>query len=293
VAVPAKLLSDIVSRLDGETVEFELQDWLLLLRCRHSKFEIRCIDPQEYPSLPVPGGTPISIPSESLSSGLRVAFASSNDETKMVLCGVHVQGEKGELRFAATNGHFLGMQSLEGEDFPTLIIPSMAVSALSKIPAGETVTVTTGQAVATFAWNRHYLTVRMIDGTYPNYPALVPNQFSITAVVDRVELIRAVERVAVIADQKNNVVVLEWSAESVVISADAQDVGGGREVVTCQLIGDSLELAFNVKYLLESLKFLESSSVQVELNTGTSPVVLSSLSDPRQRVLVMPVQIRS
>jgi DNA polymerase-3 subunit beta len=81
--------------------------------------------------------------------------------------------------------------------------------------------------------------------------------------------------------------------QELVISVDAQDVGNGREAAPAQISGDDLEIAFNVKYLLEGLKVMNTSEVQMQFNTATSPSVLSPLGGTKMTYLVMPVQVRS
>ena len=108
-------------------------------------------------------------------------------------------------------------------------------------------------------------------------------------------MVSALERIAVLADQKNNVVKLTFSQEQqrVTLSVEAQDVGSGQESLPAQISGDSLEIAFNVKYLMDGLKALPSSEIQIQLNTATSPVILTPLGELKMTYLVVPVQIRS
>jgi DNA polymerase-3 subunit beta len=113
--------------------------------------------------------------------------------------------------------------------------------------------------------------------------------------IDRRLFISALERVAVLADQRNSIVKLSINSveQEVVVSVDAQDVGSAREAVQAQISGEDLEIAFNVKYLLEGLKVLNTSEVQMQFNTSTSPSVLTPLGGVKMTYLVMPVQIRS
>jgi DNA polymerase-3 subunit beta len=117
------------------------------------------------------------------------------------------------------------------------------------------------------------LTSRLLDGNYPNYRQLVPTSFERQISLDRKAFISALERIAVLADQKNNIVKLSIDAtgQEIAISVDAPDVATGRESIPAQISGDDLDIAFNVKYLLEGLKAIDSSDIQIQLNTATSP----------------------
>jgi DNA polymerase-3 subunit beta len=105
----------------------------------------------------------------------------------------------------------------------------------------------------------------------------------------------ALERIAVLADQKNNIVKLSLDAkqQSVAVSVEAQEVGSGREVVAAQITGDDLDIAFNVRYLLDGLKALSTNEVQLQCNSATSPSIFIPLGELQMTYLVMPVQIRS
>jgi DNA polymerase-3 subunit beta len=100
--------------------------------------------------------------------------------------------------------------------------------------------------------------------------------------------------VAVLADQHNNVVKLssDPSAGQLSISADAQDVGSGSEAIGAQISGEAIQIAFNVRYVLEGLKAMSSEQVKLQCNAPTTPVVLAPQDDPAFTYLVMPVQIR-
>jgi DNA polymerase-3 subunit beta len=149
-----------------------------------------------------------------------------------------------------------------------------------------------GQVV--FQWADQVLTSRSLDGTYPNYRQLIPESFGRQLQVDRKGLLSALERVAVLADQHNNVVKLtsDPAAGQLSISADAQDVGSGSEAIGAQVSGDAIQIAFNVRYVLEGLKAMGCEQVQLQCNAPTTPVVLAPQDDSSFTYLVMPVQIR-
>jgi DNA polymerase-3 subunit beta len=140
------------------------------------------------------------------------------------------------------------------------------------------------------------VTSRTLEGTYPNYGQLIPDGFTRTFGMDRRALIAALERIAVLADQHNNVVKFSSQPEDgvVQISADAQDVGSGSESLPSNLEGDAMQIAFNVRYLLDGLKAMGSDRIVLHCNAPTTPAVLrSEEASEAFTYLVMPVQIRS
>jgi DNA polymerase-3 subunit beta len=133
------------------------------------------------------------------------------------------------------------------------------------------------------------LTSRSLDGAYPKYRQLIPESFNRRIQLDRRALMASLERVAVLADQHNNVVKLsvDPAAAQVQISADAQDVGSGSEALGARISGEEIQIAFNVRYLLDGLKAMAGDQIVLSCNGPTTPAVLSLAEDPQFTYLVM------
>ncbi|GAB4375918.1 MAG: DNA polymerase III subunit beta [Elainellaceae cyanobacterium] len=324
LTLPAKLLSDIVSRLpDGEVaLNEDADETLVTLTCASGRYQMRGMGAEEFPELPtVDDGKVVYLPAEALLDGLRSSlFATSSDETKQVLTGVHITAEADELEFAATDGHRLAVvQTLNAPSEETdvkarsgkssedqaektefkVTVPAKALRELERMlqmnASEEAVAVRFDQGQLIFDWANQRLTSRLLEGQYPNYRQLVPRQFSRQMTVERRLFVSSLERIAVLADQKNSIVKLSLDSVSqeVVLSVDAQDVGSGRETVPAQISGDDLDIAFNVRYLLEGLKVFNTTEIQMQFNAATSPAIVTPLGGLKMTYLVMPVQIRS
>lgn len=315
LTLPARLLNDIVSRLpDGDiTLEDDVDEagesnWNVTITSKFGRYQVRGMSAEEFPELPVVAeGDELHLASETLIDGLRGAlFAASDDETKQVLTGVHLTMSATGLEFAATDGHRLAVVETVSDDDSKVAsdqaldvtIPAKALQELAKMvekQAGSSVTVKFDQSQAVFDWADQRLTSRLLEGQYPNYRQLIPRQFARQLTVDRRQFLSALERIAVLADQKNNIVKLSLSTaeQEATLSVDAPDVGSGRETIAAQITGEDLDIAFNVKYLLEGLKVMPTTEIQMQLNTATSPAILSPLGGLKATYLVMPVQIRS
>jgi len=136
------------------------------------------------------------------------------------------------------------------------------------------------------------LTSRLLEGQYPNYGQLLPKNFARQVTINRKEFISVLERIAVIASQKNNIVRLEITSDQIALCVDAPDVGSGREEIAVELVGDDLTCAFNVKYLMDPLKVMDCLEVQLNLNGAVQPAVLKPVDSTDFQYLIMPVQIR-
>lgn len=313
LTLPAKLLSDIVSRLpDGEiTLVTQADETIATLTCAFGRYQVRGMEASEFPELPtIEAGNVVYLSTEALIEGLRGSlFSTSGDETKQVLTGVHLTAEPDGLEFAATDGHRLAVvrttngdeeadASAEAPAF-NVTVPAKALRELERMlqmhATTEPIAVRFDRGQLIFEWTQQRLTCRLLEGQYPNYRQLIPRQFSRQMTVDRRSMMSALERIAVLADQHNSIVKLKLDAaqQELVVAVDAQDVGSGRESTAAQISGEELDVAFNVKYLLEGLKAMNSTEVQMQFNTATSPAIVTPLGGLKMTYLVMPVQVRS
>jgi DNA polymerase III subunit beta len=315
IALPAKLLNDIVAKLPNReiTLSSEGDETLTTLTATTGQlYQIRGMNAEEFPELPeIEGGKAIRLSIASLEEGLRgTLFATSTDETKQVLAGVHLRVSVEGLEFAATDGHRLAvveaMNAEDAENQPSemesfaVTIPAHALRELERMlgkhSESDFISLQFEEGQVSFdLGGGQRLTSRTLEGSYPVYRQLIPRQFENQLNIDRRELVSALERIALLADRKNNIVKFSIDSDNqlLFLSAEAADIGSGKESMNAQISGSSLEVAFNVKYITESLKNLLASEVQIQLNTPTSPVILTPLSGTKMTHLIMPVQIRN
>ena len=321
ITLPARLFGEIVSRLSSDTpitLDCGEGEEQVELTSVSGSYRMRGMPADDYPDLPLlQSGSPLRLHAEALVKGLRgTVFASSPDEAKQILTGVHLHLDSSGMECAATDGHRLAIlripEAVAGGADPDsaepldITVPARSLRELERLlaarPAGEVVSLfcERGQVVVLAA--DQVLTSRSLDGAYPNYPQLIPEAFQHLVHMDRKTFIAALERVAVLADQHNNVVRLSSDdrSDSIQLRADAQDVGSGSESVAATVDGGGVEIAFNVRYLLEGLKAMSAQRVTLQCNAPTTPAVLvptrpedGAAPADAFTYLVMPVQIRS
>ena len=317
ITLPARLLGEIVSRLSSDspvTLAVDDSGEQVQLTSLSGSYQMRGMSADDYPDLPmVESGMTLKLQPERLVQALKgTLFASSADEAKQLLTGVHLKFNQRALEAAATDGHRLAVLNVEDalqdaavtdavdDDGFAVTLPSRSLREVERLMASwrsdEPVSLfcDRGQVVVLAA--DQMVTSRTLEGTYPNYGQLIPDGFTRTFGMDRRALIAALERIAVLADQHNNVVKFSSQPEDgvVQISADAQDVGSGSESLPSNLEGDAMQIAFNVRYLLDGLKAMGSDRIVLHCNAPTTPAVLrSEEASEAFTYLVMPVQIRS
>ncbi|MEY4800354.1 MAG: polymerase subunit beta, partial [Cyanobacteriota bacterium] len=271
ITLPARLFGEIVSRLSSDspiTLNCAEGSEQVELTSLSGSYQMRGMPADDFPDLPlVQSGTPIRLEAEALVKGLRATlFASSGDEAKQLLTGVHLGLDPAGLECAATDGHRLAVLRLahstasgqnEAEEPFAVTVPSRSLRELERLLSGrqseEPLSLFCDRGQVVFLWADQVLTSRSLDGTYPNYRQLIPESFTRTINLERRALVSALERVAVLADQHNNVVKLsaEPATGQILIQADAQDVGSGSEGLAATIEGEAIQIAFNVRYLLD------------------------------------------
>ena len=317
ITLPARLLGEIVSRLSSDspvTLAVDDSGEQVQLTSLSGSYQMRGMSADDYPDLPmVESGMTLKMQPERLVQALKgTLFASSADEAKQLLTGVHLKFNQRALEAAATDGHRLAVLNVEDalqdaaltnavddEGF-AVTLPSRSLREVERLMASwrsdEPVSLFCDRGQVVFLAADQMVTSRTLEGTYPNYGQLIPDGFTRTFGMDRRALIAALERIAVLADQHNNVVKFSSQPEDgvVQISADAQDVGSGSESLPSNLEGDAMQIAFNVRYLLDGLKAMGSDRIVLHCNAPTTPAVLrSEEASEAFTYLVMPVQIRS
>jgi DNA polymerase III subunit beta len=319
LTLPAKLLNDIVAKLpSGEiTLDDEAGENLVTITSANGRYQVRGMSAEEFPELPsIEQGETNQLPAAAFIDGLKGSLiACSQDESKQVLTGVYLKVEPDRLEFAATDGHRLGIVEVYPNESATsqateeaavdvktgsfeVTVPAKALRELEKMlgsgQEGDRLGLQLEQGQVVFGWGDRKLTTRTLEGKYPDYRLLIPKQFQRQITLDRKQILGALERIAVLADQSNLVKFsIDSTAQSLDLSVESQDRGNGKESLVAQISGADLDIAFNIKYLMDGLKTLPTQEITISLNGPLEPVILTPLGGVKMTYLVMPVQLRN
>lgn len=314
ICLPAKLWSEIVSRLPAGAVELSMGGGLMdayftvTMTRGKSKYDVRGLPAEDYPTLPKVEGEAASFAAQVLLDGLKGAlFAASSDQSKQVLMGVHLLSEADALEFAATDGHRLAVVQGESDTAAIAIDVTVAGNALAALermlktaePTAP-VQVHLDDTQVRFELGSQRLISRLLEGQYPNYRGMLPKDFAQQVRVARAPLMTSLERIAVLAESKSDIIKLSITQAAIAVWVDASEVGSGREELPATMLGNAdivFDIAFNVRYLLDGLKSFDSAEVELMMNTPVSPAVLRPARDfakmgSEPKYLIMPVQIR-
>lgn len=306
ITLPAKKLNEIISKLPDKPVSFELNEDtnVVSITCGNSKFDIVGISSSEFPELAqkelLKDKISVSVKIKPFLKAVKqTVFSTASYDTNNILSGVFCKIFNGELEMAATDGNRLSrviekLDSVEDNDF-TAVIPSKTLNELLRFTAGfenESMDIIVKKGQILFKMDDRFLASRLLEGQYPKYQQLIPEKGEKTAVVDREALIVALDRVSTMVNERTSIVKFTFSDDKLLLKADTSDAGASMDLIDINYKDDELMIAFNYRYILDSLKIMDSEKVRIDLNTPLSATVFKPQSDDNYICLVMPVQIR-
>lgn len=304
--VSGRLLADIGRSLPAQPVTVTLDGTRVAVVCGKSSFTLPTFPVEDYPALPAMPSSSGTIPGDVFASAVaQVAVAAGRDDTLPTLTGIRIEVEGAMITLAATDRYRLAMREFSwSPSTPSLsvnaLVPARTLAETAKSLAGaDTVNVSLaegGEGLMGFEGEGRRTTTRLLDGEFPKYRSLLPNETLSEATVNTGALIESVKRVALVAE-RNTPVRLTFSDGEVVLTAGTFDEAQATESVECALQGDGLEIAFNPQYLLDGLGALDAGFTRLAFTQSTRPAVLSGVDEvdgqtsADYRYLLMPVRL--
>jgi len=259
------------------------------------RYQVRGISSEEFPAIPeVKTAQTICIPAETLKEGLKGSlFATATDEGKHILTGVYFKICQDSLEFAATDGHRLVVLNTSIQGFSKkkqaeiaqpleLTVPAKSLAELERILSSRTsadpveLSYSTLDALIEFRWGAQRLVTRCLEGAYPAYHEFLQQDFQHQVTLEKAPFIKAIERIAVLADKKEKTLSIRINSEAQQVSLSLfREFGNGLEQMAAHVNSDSnLSISFNIKYLLEGAKAIASSQLQMHLTQRDGPAIL-------------------
>ena len=304
VAVPAALLSDVVSKLADAPVSLELQNGKVKVRSGKSDYTILSLPAEDFPVVPeVTEGTDITLPQATLKEMLRMtAFAASKEETRSILMGVLFEARGNTLTLVATDTHRLAWKKTTlSEEIANPISQIIPAKPLSQLMASlsdsieDTVHIRFGASQVQFETAAVTLVSRVLDGQFPNYEKVIPKNRERRVTIERQEFLGALRRVFIVAKQNNEKAIFTTKSDVMEITAESSDIGNAYEEVGIGMDGENLQIAFNSRYLVEVLGLLHDEKVTLDLAGSLNPGILRSQNGGDEPIddflyVVMPMQ---
>ncbi len=293
--VPARLLGDTVKSLSDAPVEFEADQAQARIRCAAYEGALRLLPAEDFPGLQEPGGVRITADAGAFAEAVgQAARAASRDEARPVLTGVLMEVSREGAVLVATDSYRLAVRDLvataDGET--KAIVPDRALTEAGRAAATDeksTIVINVDESQISFKIGQLTLTSRLIEGEFPNYRQLLPDQHESRLTISRQQLLDAVRRVGLLA-RDTTPVRMEFNALGVKLSSSSPDLGQAVETVEARYEGEDLTVAFNPQYLADGLTAAVGESVRLDVRDGLKPGVVRGEGD-EFTYLVMPVRL--
>jgi DNA polymerase-3 subunit beta len=310
ITVPARTFTDLVSNLPNDRVVLTLDNstQTLNVRCGSSESNIKGIDAEEFPPIPEPNldeGIPLNITNFKEMVD-QVSFAASTDEARPVLTGVLLKIDGDNITMAATDGFRI---SIREDVIPNAvprpveaIIPARALIELARIignnedPLIMTFPPDRGQVI--FHIDSLELVSQLIEGSFPDYRAIIPPNFKTHTLLSTAGLLKACKQAEIIAREGTNVAQLniipdteESKPSTLEISAHSEQTGSSEVKVDASIDGVPLLVAFNVRFLREVLEVIKTDNVWLETNAANTPGLIHPQGDDHFKHIIMPMHI--
>ena len=296
--VSSQKLAEIVKNGNCSEILLSLQGDKLLIECGRSKFKLATVDVDEFPEFPQleEGENTTTLDGKILLEAIeRTDYAIPKDAENLVLNGMFINGKGEELHFVGTDGHRLALYKppLEGFDLK-LLIPKKSLKVLKKL-VGELdeLTINASENFAFFTAGDWSLAVRLLEGDYPDYEAVIPSETNYNALVNTEDFKKALKRVTLLVEDKVKPVKIVFGDNLLKLEVSNPEFGEGEDEVEAEYIGEPISVSFNAKHLIEALDNYDSERVWFKLVDPDSPALIEAenLADEPYICLIMPLTI--
>ncbi|MBM7606733.1 DNA polymerase-3 subunit beta [Metabacillus crassostreae] len=302
VVLQAKFFSEIVKKLPKDIVEIEVGNHhSTTIRSGKAEFSLNGLDAEEYPHLPqIEEENIFKIPTDLLKAMVRqTVFAVSTSETRPILTGVNWKLENGELICIATDSHRLALRKamIDSENLETynVVIPGKSLSELSKIldDTNELIEIVITENQVLFKAKNLLFFSRLLDGNYPDTSRLIPADSKTNLTLNSKDFLQAIDRASLLAKEaRNNVVKLSTFTDGLIeISSNSPEIGKVSEEIQAEEVqGEELKISFSAKYVMDALKALEGTEINVNFTGAMRPFVIKTTNDDSMLQLILPVR---
>lgn len=313
--VLGRALAEYVVQLGEGDATFEKLGEEVVVSSRGTSARFATIAPDEFPAIPkIEGGKKLTIDAQKLSEGAsRIIFCAAQDESRPILAGVLFETIKKGVSLVATDGFRLGSSQVVinkgGDGALKFVLPARAVAEIPKIVAelgdgggsknGKVVEILVSDNLtqAVFKLENLEFTTRLIEGVYPHWEKLIPTNFTTKAVFKKDDLMRAVKIAAIFAKDAGNIIKLRLLSEGkkgiLGVTSNTAQIGSADTRVDADISGTGGEIAFNYRYVLETLSSFDGDEVVFEMNESLNPGRFSQNATDGFFHIIMPVRLQS
>ena len=298
IVVSAKLFLDIVRRLPEEIVMIETDDRMVTyITCGHVDYQIVGMSSVEYPDLPSFEQTDgINVNSKILREMIRqTVYAVSENTAKPIYTGSLFEIENSNFRIVAVDGYRMAIrnENVDSESKTSFVVPGKTQQEVLKLLTDdeENVEIIIGQRHITFKVRNYRVISRLIEGTFLDYNTTIPKEAKTEIVMNTRSIIDAIERMSLLNNDRVQSPVRCIFADDEIKLSCTSAVGKASDVLSVPIIGDSVEIGFNNRYMLDALKNTDTDEIKLILNGPTAPMIIKPVKGDAFLCFVLPMRL--
>lgn len=292
--IPGRLLSEAVRKMPAGDVTIGVNDSEIEIQGNGPRFNLRPLNADDFPAQDDLVTDGVEVDGEELAEAIgQVAIAASGDGARPILTGVLFEGSESGLRMVATDSYRLAKREVPGIGLEgSGLVPARGLRELPRTIGSTKVTAQLREREAVFSSDKGVLRLRLIDGSFPKYQSLLPESYPNQIILDKYELLEALGRVTLVAED-HIPVRLKLLEGGVEVTVTRQDVGGESEHIAGEYSGSEEEvtIAFNPRYLQDGVSAIPGDKVRIRVIDAFKPSVVDSGSDEEYLYLLMPVRV--
>lgn len=300
VTVPARKLMDICKSLaDDARIEMEVVGQKMVIKSGRSKFSLSTLAASEFPNVEdSPQTLQLSLSQADLRQLIdKTGFAMAQQDVRYYLNGMLLEVSEDSLRAVATDGHRLAT-SISTADVPAdtlhqIIVPRKGILELARLLQGgdAPVTLVIGASHIRANVGDYTFTSKLVDGKFPDYQRVIPKNGDKVLLGDRQELRQVFHRIAILSNEKYRGVRLSLSDGYLQVMANNPEQEEAEETVAIDYEGPTIDIGFNVNYLLDVLSILNSDVVKFTFHDANSSALVEGFDDPNSVYVIMPMRM--
>ncbi|NRH27520.1 DNA polymerase III subunit beta [Pseudomonas sp. MS19] len=300
ITVPARKLMDICKSLPSDAlIDIRVEDQKLLVKAGRSRFSLSTLPANDFPSVEEgPGSLTFNLVQSKLRRLIeRTSFAMAQQDVRYYLNGMLLEVQSGVLRAVATDGHRLAMCSMQAEigqaDRHQVIVPRKGILELARLLTEQDgmVSIVLGQHHIRATTGEFTFTSKLVDGKFPDYERVLPRGGDKLVVADRQGLREAFSRTAILSNEKYRGIRLQLAEGQLKIQANNPEQEEAEEEIAVDYNGSSLEIGFNVSYLLDVLGVMTTDQVRLILSDSNSSALVQEADNDDSAYVVMPMRL--
>lgn len=299
--VSSKIITEIIRKVEGNEINLEIIDRSIVqIDDGRSNFKLTSVRADDYPDIDLEKtGVTFEVASKELIKLVeQTAFAASTKEQRPILTSVHLFASEGLLEAVATDSARLGKKTIEILDNVTFSanVPARVLQEISKTIEGtlgiKNIEISVSDKKILFEFDGTIITSRLIAGEFPNTKNIIPKSFTNTLEINANELLKAMDRVSLLAaSERENIVKLTMKEDSIIVSSKSALSGSATEAITTfKYGGEPLEISFNYTFLTAAIRACLSEDVQIGFTGEMKPFVVKTRDDETHIQIVTPVR---